>query len=119
MSSMLRVEPFDDRDFDPDQVLGVFLAAGVLDTPYPAIAELRKQSPVQHIDMRRHLGAPPDPLVEDLDKYAIIGYEAVKTVFENPKTLPATCWSTRSAKCSAVSSRRWTRRITPSTGRSS
>jgi cytochrome P450 len=81
---MLKIQPFDDPTFDPDAVLGVFLAHSVLDSPYPQIAELRKKGPVHHIDMRRHLGVPADPLIEDLDKYAVISYEAVKAVFENP-----------------------------------
>jgi cytochrome P450 len=81
---MLRIEPFDDPNLDPVAILGGFLAHSELASPYPAIAELRKQGPVHQLDMRVHLGLQPDPLVADLDKYAVISYEGVKSVFDNP-----------------------------------
>ena len=64
--SALRVQPFDDPTWDPAAALGQFLGVGVVLDPYPQVAELRKRSPVHKIDMRRHLGALPDILVEDL-----------------------------------------------------
>jgi cytochrome P450 len=82
MMSALRVQPFDDPTWDPTAALGQFL--GVVHDPYPQVAELRKRSPVHKIDMRRHLGALPDILVEDLEKFAALGWSEVKEVFETP-----------------------------------
>jgi len=84
MNSALRVQPFDDPSWDPGATLGQFLGVGVVLDPYPEVGELRKRSTVHNIDMRRHLGALPDILVEDLDKYAVLGWNAVKQVFETP-----------------------------------
>jgi cytochrome P450 len=84
MISALRVQPFDDPTWDPGATLGQFLGVGVVRDPYPQIAELRQRSSVHRIDMRRHLGAPPDILVEDLDKYAVLGWHEVREVFETP-----------------------------------
>jgi cytochrome P450 len=84
MTSALRVEPFDDPSWDPGATLGKFLGVGVVLDPYPEVGELRRRSKVHNIDMRRHLGAPPDILVEDLDKYAVLGWDEVKEVFETP-----------------------------------
>jgi hypothetical protein len=50
--------------------LGQFLGFGIVLDPYPQVAALRRQALVHEIDMRRHLGAPPDILIEDLDSHA-------------------------------------------------
>jgi cytochrome P450 len=84
MMSALRVQQFDDPSWDPVASLREFLGVGIVLDPYPQIGELRKQSTVHKIDMRRYLGAPPDVLVEDLEKYAVLGWKEVKEVFETP-----------------------------------
>jgi cytochrome P450 len=90
MMSALRVQPFDDPTWDPTAALGQFLGVGVVHDPYPQVAELRKRSPVHKIDMRRHLGALPDILVEDLEKFAALGWNEVKEVFETPAVFSST-----------------------------
>jgi cytochrome P450 len=90
MTSALRVQPFDDPTWDPAAALGQFLGVGVVLDPYPQVAELRKRSPVHKIDMRRHLGALPDVLVEDLEKYAVLGWNEVKEAFETPAVFSST-----------------------------
>jgi hypothetical protein len=78
MTSALRVQPFDDPAWDPVATLGKFLGVGIVLDPYPQIGELRQQGSVHKIDMRRHLGAPPDILVEDLEKFAVLGWNEVR-----------------------------------------
>jgi len=70
--------------------LGQFLGVGIVLNPYPQIAELRAQAPVHQIDMRRHLGAPADPAVEDLDKFAVFGWSEVREAFETPTVFSST-----------------------------
>jgi len=84
MMSALRVQPFDDPAWDPVATLGKFLGVGIVLDPYPQLGELRKQASVHKIDMRRYLGAPPDILVEDLEKFAVLGWNEVREVFETP-----------------------------------
>jgi cytochrome P450 len=90
MMSALRVQPFDDPTWDPGAALGQFLGVGVVLDPYPQVAALRQRSPVHKIDMRRHLGALPDILVEDLEKFAALGWNEVKEVFETPAVFSST-----------------------------
>jgi len=90
MSSALRIQPFDDPSWDPMATLGQFLGVGIVMDPYPQVAELRRQAPVHRIDMRRHLGAPPDILVEDLEKFAILGWNEVREAFETPTVFSST-----------------------------
>jgi cytochrome P450 len=84
MISALRVQPFEDPNWDPGATLGEFLGVGIVRDPYPQVGELRKRSSVHNIDMRRYLGAPPDILVEDLEKFAVLGWNEVREVFETP-----------------------------------
>jgi cytochrome P450 len=84
MTSALRVQPFDDPAWDPGPALREFLGVAIVLDPYREVGELRKRSPVHKIDMRRHLGAPPDILVEDLEKFAVLGWNEVKEAFETP-----------------------------------
>jgi cytochrome P450 len=90
MGSELRIQAFDDPSWDPMAALGQFLGVGIVLDPYPQVAELRRQAPVHRIDMRRHLGAPPDILVEDLDKFAVLGWNEVREVFETPTVFSST-----------------------------
>jgi cytochrome P450 len=90
MSSALRIQAFDDPSWDPMATLGRFLGVGIVMDPYPQVAELRRQAPVHKIDMRRHLGAPPDILVEDLQKFAVLGWNEVREVFETPTVFSST-----------------------------
>jgi cytochrome P450 len=90
MISTLRIQAFDDPSWDPMAALGQFLGVGIVLDPYPQVAELRRQAPVHRIDMRRHLGAPPDILVEDLDKFAVLGWNEVREVFETPAVFSST-----------------------------
>jgi len=90
MTSALRVQPFDDPTWDPAATLGQFLGVGIVQDPYPQIGELRKQGTVHKIDMRRHLGAPPDILVEDLEKFAVLGWNEVREAFDTPAAFSST-----------------------------
>jgi cytochrome P450 len=90
MISALRVQPFDDPAWDPMATLGKFLGVGVVLDPYPQVGELRRQAPVHKIDMRRHFGAPPDILVEDLEKFAVLGWNEVREAFETPTVFSST-----------------------------
>jgi cytochrome P450 len=90
MNSTLRIQAFDDPSWDPMATLGRFLGVGIVMDPYPQVAELRRQAPVHKIDMRRHLGAPPDILVEDLEKFAVLGWNEVREVFETPAVFSST-----------------------------
>jgi cytochrome P450 len=90
MGSELRIQAFDDPSWDPMATLGQFLGVGIVLDPYPQVAALRRQAPVHRIDMRRHLGAPPDILVEDLDKFAVLGWNEVREVFETPTVFSST-----------------------------
>jgi cytochrome P450 len=90
MGSELRIQAFDDPSWDPMATLGQFLGVGIVLDPYPQVAALRRQAPVHRIDMRKHLGAPPDILVEDLDKFAVLGWNEVREVFETPTVFSST-----------------------------
>jgi cytochrome P450 len=90
MGSELRIQAFDDPSWDPMATLGQFLGVGIVLDPYQQVAALRRQAPVHRIDMRKHLGAPPDILVEDLDKFAVLGWNEVREVFETPTVFSST-----------------------------
>jgi len=84
VSSALRIQPLDDPTWDPIAALSKYLGVGFVADPYPQLAELRRQAPVHKIDIRRHLGVPPDPLTDDMEKFAILGWNEVREAFETP-----------------------------------
>ena len=82
MNAVLRLEDFDDADFNP------FIADeamfGECPDPYAKLAELRKAGPVHAIDYRVYMGLQPDHTLGDLPHFTVVGYEEVQRCLTEP-----------------------------------
>jgi len=78
------LEDFTD-DFDPFTAWATVGGEGHIIDPYPEIARLREQSPVQALDFRSHFEVAIDQSLIDLTPYTILGYKEVAEVLAKPE----------------------------------
>ena len=90
MNAVLRLQDFDDAEFNP------FIADeamfGDCPDPYPKLAELRKAGPVHAIDYRVYMGLPPDHTLGELPHFTVVGYEEVQRCLTEPATFSNTAY---------------------------
>lgn len=84
MNAALRLEDFDDPNFDP--FLEDELMFGPEPNPYPKLAELRAQGPVHKADYRQFMGLYPDLTSADVQHYIVVGYDEVGKCLGDPAT---------------------------------
>jgi cytochrome P450 len=84
MNALVRLEDFDDKDFNP--FLEDELMFGDNPDPYPKIAELRRQGPVHKGDYRVFMGLPADLTQNDVQHYMILGSDEVTRALSDPET---------------------------------
>ncbi|WP_223446185.1 cytochrome P450 [Pseudomonas sp. BF-R-19] len=82
MNAVLQLEDFKD-DFDPFTAWATIGGEGAIIDPYPELARLRQDSPVQAIDLRAHFGVTIDQSMEGLNPYVILGHKEVSEVLSN------------------------------------
>jgi len=73
------LEDFED-DFDPFTAWATVGGEAHIVDPYPELARLRSESPVQPVDLRAHFGVAIDQSFTDLKPYAVLGYKEVNEV---------------------------------------
>lgn len=84
MNALPRIRDFDDADFDPFTAMSASFGPTAMLDPYPEIARLRKASSVWEGNLRVQCGYPPDLTTRHLKHYAVLGYDAVTEVLNNP-----------------------------------
>ena len=76
MTAVPVLEDFED-DFDPFTAWATVGGEGGIVDPYPELARLRREAPVQPIDLRAHFGVAIDQSFTDLKPYVVLGYREV------------------------------------------
>lgn len=82
MNAVLRLEDFKD-DFDPFTAWATLGGEEVVVDPYPELARLRRECPVQAIDGREHFGVAIDQGMVGMKPYTILGHKEVSEVLSN------------------------------------
>lgn len=82
----MRIQDYDDADFDPFTTFDRAQGAEVVADPYPVLHELRARGSVQAGDVRQPFGAPLDQMMLDLPSYMLFGYDAVHEVLSDSQT---------------------------------
>jgi len=86
MGSVLRIQDFDDPNFDPSLTFNVGHGSDVVRDPYPRLAEMRAAAPVQPGDLRVAFGMAPDVTMQGLDHVMILGHDEAMQVLSDPAT---------------------------------
>ncbi|HTZ71786.1 MAG TPA: cytochrome P450 [Acetobacteraceae bacterium] len=86
MSTRIAIEDFADATYDPFTAAADSGGESGLGDIYPELARLRRQAPVQVLDIRTHFGLHPDITTTDMRKVAVLGYEAASQVLLDPAT---------------------------------
>ncbi|WP_022981583.1 cytochrome P450 [Ideonella sp. B508-1] len=84
MSTIARIQDFDDPAYDP--FVSDDDAFGTCDDPYPQLARWREQADVHAFDYRVAMGLYPDVTMRDLPSFLVTGYDAVEKIFLDPQT---------------------------------
>jgi cytochrome P450 len=84
MSTIARIQDFDDAAYDP--FVSDEAAFGTCDDPYPQLARWREQAAVHAFDYRSAMGLHPDVTMAGLPSYLVLGYDAVEKIFLDPAT---------------------------------
>jgi cytochrome P450 len=84
MTEHARIRDFDDASYDPFHAAASTGGESGLGDIYPELARLRRQAPVQVLDIRTHFGLAPDITTTDMRKVAVLGYEAATEVLGDP-----------------------------------
>jgi hypothetical protein len=87
-NSAVRIERFDDADYDPGK--DEDLNWGDHLDPYPRLAELRRQAPVMKGEYRILFGMAPDVTRTTEHTFMILGYDHVAEALSNPETFSNT-----------------------------
>jgi cytochrome P450 len=82
----MRIQDYDDTDFDPFATFNRAQGAEAVVDPYPLLHELRARGAVQPGDVREPFGAPLDQMMRDLPSYMLFGYDAVHEVLGDSAT---------------------------------
>jgi cytochrome P450 len=90
MRTLPRIEDFADASFDPFTAQALSFPPGAVLDPYPEIARLRRQGKVWKGNYRSHCGYTPDLTLGHLQHYAILGYDAVNEVLNDPGLFSST-----------------------------
>lgn len=79
MTAMIPLEDFKD-DFDPFTALLTVGGEGHITDPYRELERLRRECPVQAIDLQSHFGAPTHVTIGDRKIYSVLGYDLVNDI---------------------------------------
>jgi cytochrome P450 len=83
MTTHARIQDFDDAGYDPFHAAAQTGGESGLGDIYPELARLRREAPVQAMDIRAHFGLQPDITTTDMRKVAVLGYEAASEVLSD------------------------------------
>jgi cytochrome P450 len=83
MSTLPRIQDFEDKAFDPFTAQNLSFPPGALLDPYPEMARLRREGKVWKGNFRSHCGYTPDLTLNHLQHYAVLGYDAVNEVLND------------------------------------
>lgn len=85
MQATKRIVDFDDPTFDPFATFEGAVSSDSVESPYPRLAEMRKEGKVFPVDYRELFGGAPDVTLTDLPKYMVLDSDLVMQVFEHPE----------------------------------
>lgn len=84
MSAMIPIGDFPSDDpFDPFTALLTVGGEGHVTEIHGELARLRRQAPVQKLDLQTHFGAPTHGTIGDCPIYAVLGFKEVNEVLTN------------------------------------
>jgi len=86
MGSAPRIQDFDDPHFDPSMTFNLGHGSDVVKDPYPRLAQMRAEAPVQHGDLRVSFGMAPDFTMQGLEHAMVLGHDKVMQVLGDPAT---------------------------------
>jgi cytochrome P450 len=82
----LRIQDFDDASFNPSIAFNRGHGSDLVRDPYPQLARMRDQAPVQAGDLRLAFGMAPDMTMQGLDHVMVLGYDEVMQVLGDQAT---------------------------------
>jgi len=85
MTARVTIQDFEDTSYDPFHAAAQMGGESGLGDIYPELARLRREAPVQVMDIRTHFGLHPDITTESMRKVAVLGYEAASQVLGDPE----------------------------------
>jgi cytochrome P450 len=86
MTTQGRIAPFDDATFDPFEVFEKSVGASKVANPYPGFAELRRQGPVQEVDLAELYELENLEGLDLPDAYTVLTHEGVEKVLRDGQT---------------------------------
>lgn len=84
--SKLRIQDYDDADFDPFATFDEVGGLGEVDDPFPRIHELAARGAVQEGDIRAEFGLEPFPFWSEFPSFMLFGHDAVSKAYLDAKS---------------------------------